>query len=247
MLGFEPILKAVSHERTVPHSLTSASLKIHPNEVIWKGLHEHVERKLDWASIQQSKYEWWDNQAPWKADFCSDKICCCARWANKCAYGMWWHTVRIFCVQSFRNYESLFAWKTEHFKIYTQEFWPKAVNVFQMLMWDSMFSSWPFDLQMWYSGSNYGDKQRHGAFAKQKRAPAGNSPANIRVITLVLCCRCQPIIQLLDNAMLLSQRGLSEKISAIMWLSTEATCHSRLTNPCWDKLKGMQQYWGEFT
>lgn len=45
--------------------ITSAgALKIHLNEVICKGLHHRVEYKLDWSSIQQSKYEGWDNHIP---------------------------------------------------------------------------------------------------------------------------------------------------------------------------------------
>lgn len=35
-------------------------------------------------------------------------------------------------------------------------------------------------------------------------------------------------------------------ISAVMWLSTEATCHSRTTEPCCDKLRAMQQYCVKF-
>ena len=42
--------------------------------------------------------------------------------------------------------------------------------------------------------------------------------------------------------MLLSQQELAKMISAVMWLSTEATCHSRMTEPCCDKLRAMQQY-----
>lgn len=53
--------------------ITSAGCKIHLNEVICKGLHHHVEYKLDWSSIQQSKYEWWDNHTSMKPPFFSNK------------------------------------------------------------------------------------------------------------------------------------------------------------------------------
>lgn len=35
--------------------------------------------------------------------------------------------------------------------------------------------------------------------------------------------------------------GLAKKISAVMWLYTEATCHSRLTKPCGDKLRAIEE------
>lgn len=55
-----------------------AGFKIHLNEVICKGLHHHVEYKLDWSSIQQSKYEWWDNHTSTAAQFFSNEMCWCA-------------------------------------------------------------------------------------------------------------------------------------------------------------------------
>lgn len=73
-----PVLKPISNRDfwvtfMMRQPITFAGFNIHPNEAICKGLHHGMEYKHDWSSIQQSKYERWDNHTSKAAYFVLNK------------------------------------------------------------------------------------------------------------------------------------------------------------------------------